>query len=290
MEPKKQWMTSGAFAALCGTTKETLRHYKDVGLLLPARQGENGYLYYDVEQFYDYYAISIFRQTGTSLEEIRRCLGKRDPAQTAELLREQKKRLEAERKKLDHMDFLLSSTLRNLAFRPGPDLAVRTAWFEREHLLALPVRELEELVSPTASEDEMLIAVLERCQTLSGQYGIQTDFHLGAIHPPENSGAPGAISHLYTRIKEKADFPYYKEKPAGNYLYLCCWGRWDISAGYAVLNRWILAHGLRTTGDFYACDLAGFLLNSVEKNAASMISVQFTAPEQSRSSSRPGHG
>ena len=54
MEPKKQWMTSGAFAALCGTTKETLRHYKDVGLLLPARQGENGYFYYEVEQIYDY--------------------------------------------------------------------------------------------------------------------------------------------------------------------------------------------------------------------------------------------
>ena len=28
------WMTSGAFAALCGATKETLRHYKDLGLRL----------------------------------------------------------------------------------------------------------------------------------------------------------------------------------------------------------------------------------------------------------------
>ena len=47
-----QGMPCGAFAALCGTTKETLRHYKDVGLLLPAHQGDNGYFYYDVEQFY----------------------------------------------------------------------------------------------------------------------------------------------------------------------------------------------------------------------------------------------
>ena len=30
MERKKGWLTSGAFAALCSTTKETLRHYKDV--------------------------------------------------------------------------------------------------------------------------------------------------------------------------------------------------------------------------------------------------------------------
>ena len=129
-------------------------------------------------------------------------------------------------------------------------------------------------MTPVANEDETLIVVLERCRALCSQYGIQTDFQLGAIHQPGEQGGPGAISHLYTRIKEKADFPYYKEKPAGNYLYLCCRGRWDISAGYAALNRCILERGLETIGDFYACDLAGFILNSVEKNAASMISVR----------------
>lgn len=274
MERKKGWLTSGAFAALCSTTKETLRHYKDVGLLLPAHQGDNGYFYYDVEQFYDFYAISIFRQTGTSLEEIRRCLRGQDTAQTLDLLREQRTRLDVERKKLEHMDFVLSSALRNLEFGPGPDMVPRTGWFEREHLLALPVRELEGLMIPAANEDETLIVVLERCRALCSQYGIQTDFQLGAIHQLGEQGGSGAISHLYTRIKEKADFPYYKEKPAGNYLYLCCRGRWDISAGYAALNRCILERGLETIGDFYACDLAGFILNSVEKNAASMISVR----------------
>ena len=276
MEWKKGWLTSGAFAALCGTTKETLRHYKDVGLLLPAHQGDNGYFYYDVEQFYDFYAISIFRQTGTPLEKIRRCLQGQDTAQTLALLREQRTQLEAERQKLEHMDFVLSGALRNLEFGPGPDMVPRTGWFEREHLLALPVRELEGLLPLKASEEELLIAVLERCRALCSQYGIQTDFQLGAIHQPGEQGGPGAISHLYTRIKEKADFPYYKEKPAGNYLYLCCRGRWDISAGYAALNRCILERGLETIGDFYACDLAGFILNSVEKNAASMISVRLS--------------
>ncbi len=276
MERKKGWLTSGAFAALCGTTKETLRHYKDVGLLLPAYQGDNGYFYYDVEQFYDFYAISIFRQTGTPLEKIRRCLRGQDTAQTLALLREQRTQLEAERQRLEHMDFVLSGALRNLEFGPGPDMVPRTGWFEREHLLALPVRELEGLMPLKASEEELLIVVLERCRALCSQYGIQTDFQLGAIHQPGEQGGSGAISHLYTRIKEKADFPYYKEKPAGNYLYLCCRGRWDISAGYAALNRCILERGLETTGDFYACDLAGFILNSVEKNAASMISVRLS--------------
>ena len=274
MEREKGWLTSGAFAALCATTKETLRHYKDIGLLFPAYQGDNGYFYYDVEQFYDFYAISIFRQTGTPLEEVHRCLQGQDAAQTLELLREQRGRLEEERRKLAHMDFVLSSALRNLEFGPVSDMVPQTAWFEAEHLLALPAEELEGLMTPSASENEMLIAVLERCQKLCGQYRIQTDFQLGAIHRPGEQGGPGAISHLYTRIKEKADFPYYMEKPAGRYLYLCCRGRWDISEGYAALNRYILEQNLNITGNFYACDLAGFILNSVEKNAASMISVR----------------
>ena len=274
MDWKKGWLTSGAFAALCGTTKETLRHYKDIGLLSPARQGDNSYFYYDVEQFYDFYAISIFRQTGTPLEEVRRCLQGQDAAQTLALLREQRGRLEAERQRLEHMDFVLSGALRNLEFGPVGDMVPQTAWFEAEHLLALPAEELEGLMPLADSEDEMLIAVLEQCQKLCGQYRIQTDFQLGAIHQPGEQGGPGAISHLYTRIKRKADFPYYMEKPAGNYLYLCCRGRWDISEGYAVLKRYILEQGLDTTGNFYACDLAGFILNSVEKNAASMISVR----------------
>ena len=140
--------------------------------------------------------------------------------------------------------------------------------------MALPSEELERLTAPAASEDEMMIAVLERCQALSVQYGIQTDYQLGAIHPRNSRGEPGAISHLYTRIKGKADLPYYMEKPAGRYLYLCCRGRWDLSEGYEALRRHILERGLDTVGDFYACDLAGFILSAVEKNAASMISVR----------------
>lgn len=152
----------------------------------------------------------------------------------------------------------------------------QTAWFDAEHLLALPAEELESLIAPSVSEDEMLIAVLERCQSLCGQYGIQTDYQLGAIHRPEEQGGPGAISHLYTRIKEKADFPYYMEKPAGRYLYLCCRGRWDISSGYTALKCYLQEQDLEIVGNFYACDLAGFILNSVEKNAASIISVRLS--------------
>ncbi len=278
MERKTGWLSSGAFAAFCGTTKETLRHYKDIGLLVPAHQGENRYFYYDVQQFYDYFAIAIFRRTGTPLEEIRRCLQNQDAAGTLDQLRRQRSRLEEERRRLERTDFVLSGMIRNLELGAVPDMVPRTARFEREHLLALPAEELERRMPPSAGEDEMLIAVLERCRELCRRHGLRTDYQLGAIHRPGEAAGPATISHLYARIGERADLPCYQEKPAGTYLYLCCRGRWDLSEGYAALNRCVEERCLNTAGSVYACDLAGFILNGVEKNAVSMISVRL-APQ-----------
>ena len=276
MGHQENGLSTGAFAKLCGTTKETLRHYKDINLLSPVYQGENGYFYYDPEQFYDFYAILIFRQTGTPLEEIRRCLKCQSTSETMALLKEQRTRLEKERQKLEQMDFVLSQTIGNLELGLLPNMVPQTGWFEEENLLALPAGELEGLMSPSYGESEMLRIVLERCQQLCREYGLETDYQLGAVHQLGKQCSQAAISHLYTRIKKVSDCPYYMKKPAGNYVYLCCRGRWDISEGYAVLNHYIEKNGYITDKCIYACDLAGFILNGTEKNAVSMISARLT--------------
>lgn len=184
MDRKTGYLTSGGFAALCGTTKETLRHYKDIGLLIPARQGGNGYSYYDVEQFYDFYATAIFRQTGTPLEEIRRCMRERDARKTLALLRRQKTRMNETLRALEQMDFILSGSIRNLELGTEPDLLPRTAWFDAEHLLAIPAEELADRMPPLASDGERMIAVLERCRELCREHRLQTDHQLGSIHRP----------------------------------------------------------------------------------------------------------
>lgn len=47
-------LKAGEFAHLCSTTKETLRHYKDIGLLQPVAKAENGYQLYSPLQISDY--------------------------------------------------------------------------------------------------------------------------------------------------------------------------------------------------------------------------------------------
>ncbi len=52
---RDNFFTAGAFATLCNTTKETLRHYSNIGILKPEKIGENGYRYYSPAQFFDFY-------------------------------------------------------------------------------------------------------------------------------------------------------------------------------------------------------------------------------------------
>lgn len=71
---KDIYLLSGQFAKLCGTTKETLRHYHKKGILIPAKQEQNGYFYYSINQCLTFELIQLFTQTGNSLEEIKKYL------------------------------------------------------------------------------------------------------------------------------------------------------------------------------------------------------------------------
>ena len=73
-------LKAGEFARLCGTTKETLRHYRDIGLLVPVAKAKNGYQLYSPLQLSDYLLVSSLQQAGCSLHEIKGYLsvGERD--------------------------------------------------------------------------------------------------------------------------------------------------------------------------------------------------------------------
>ena len=49
---KKNLLTSGEFASLCGTQKGTLLFYEKEGLLKPKHVSENRYRRYGIEQYF----------------------------------------------------------------------------------------------------------------------------------------------------------------------------------------------------------------------------------------------
>ena len=58
----------GAFSKLCRVTVKTLRHYEELGLLIPAEIDEwTGYRYYEVSQFQRMGLIVHLKRLGLSL-------------------------------------------------------------------------------------------------------------------------------------------------------------------------------------------------------------------------------
>jgi len=78
MSPANEWSIR-EIARLAGTTRRTLRHYHDVGLVAPSRIGANGYRYYDAEALVRLQRVLLLRQLGLGIPEIGRVLaGQRD--------------------------------------------------------------------------------------------------------------------------------------------------------------------------------------------------------------------
>ncbi len=69
----KKFLKVGEFARICQTTRDTLLHYARKGLLQPRYTAENGYRFYALEQFWEFSLISLLKETGSRLEEIRIC-------------------------------------------------------------------------------------------------------------------------------------------------------------------------------------------------------------------------
>lgn len=68
---EKHLLTTGEFAKLCGTPKGTLLFYDKEGLLKPKHVSENGYRRYEIEQYFEFELLSMLKEVGSSLKEIK---------------------------------------------------------------------------------------------------------------------------------------------------------------------------------------------------------------------------
>lgn len=78
----------GEFSKLCQVTVKTLRHYEEIGLLIPVEVDEwTGYRYYDISQLRRMNRIVYLKQLGLSLEEIAELFEEGKECPDAELLK-----------------------------------------------------------------------------------------------------------------------------------------------------------------------------------------------------------
>ncbi|MFE9854690.1 MerR family transcriptional regulator [Streptomyces sp. NPDC005780] len=99
-------------ARMSGVTARTLRHYDEVGVLLPARIGAGGYRYYGEPELLRLQQILVLRALGLGLPEIGRILT--EQVDEVEALRGHHRRLLAERDRLDALAGTVSRTIAEL--------------------------------------------------------------------------------------------------------------------------------------------------------------------------------
>jgi len=88
-------LSIGRFSRLCGLSIGTLRHYHEVGLLVPAEVDPwNGFRRYSPAQLPDAQAIAALRELELPLDEVRAVLAAR-PADRVRLLRAYRQRIES---------------------------------------------------------------------------------------------------------------------------------------------------------------------------------------------------
>lgn len=136
MEKSKQ-LYSGRFAALCGVSSDTLRHYERKGLLPKPVRSSNGYRLYAPEALDRVRMIRAALAVGFTIDELARILRARDrgeaPCRTVrELAGNKLELLERRRRELDALCRQLRSVLKDwdsrlAAARPGQRAGLLTA-------------------------------------------------------------------------------------------------------------------------------------------------------------------
>ena len=97
-------------ADLAGVTTRTLRWYHEIGLLEPARTGENGYRYYGPAQVDRLQHILFYRALGVELPQIKACLD--DPAfRRLDALRDHLFQLQKEEHRIQRLIQAVSETI-----------------------------------------------------------------------------------------------------------------------------------------------------------------------------------
>lgn len=270
------YMKAHEFARYANTTKATLRHYRDIGLLQPAHVTESGYALYGSLQASQYMLIVSLRLAGCTLSQIKEYLELANAADMRDMMIEKVSDLERKQKELElRKQILLASIKRADELSAWGDSldSKDIAWQMRER----PEEYFLKTSAPLSNDQETdFFKAIEdhghhfieygSAEGLQGSYGIdKCAFEQG------NYGGGFAI---LTRVPKPVNSNRLHTKPAGTYL---CWlKRTTVSdlhsnletvplfEEYDKIRSFLNKQKLRPTSDVYETELTLYSGNYYE--------------------------
>ncbi len=271
--PHRQRYTVGAFAKLTGIPKQTLQFYDKIGIFSPAIRLENGYRYYEAEQYEVIEVIYSLKEAGLPLSDIKSYLDNRTPEMCVNLLDQESKRI---REKIKSLERALKIVEQKKAFtQRGLETAVsdvvKFRYMPETHMFTWDFSEVDE--SGFMSE---LIRMSNWCY----ENGYYTGYALGAIISQSalNSGDFSKVGKMYMIIDHPSEHPNYRHRPAGNYAVYNYKGSYEaIPEAYPKILKSIKDNGLRLGGD--SCELGLLDFFSVRESSDYLIEISIPVIE-----------
>lgn len=233
--------TTGEFAALCGVTRHTLFHYDEIGIFSPAIRGENGYRYYAPVQIEVFQVISMLKELGMPLSEIKAYLDRRSPQALLELLEEEGAALTEKLARLRRLRTLIRRkaelTRQAMAVLPG-QVSVEQ-WPQRWYVAT---------AAPGITDDGKYAHILARHLEYCQAHQVSSPHALGAILPVESArrGDWEGYTYCYTQVDRPIRGARMLTAPAGRYLTYCHAGSFEtVREGYRRLLDWAEEHRLK---------------------------------------------
>lgn len=269
------YFTVGEFASLCSTTKETLRHYNNIGILRPEKIGENGYQYYSSMQFFDFYLVSSLKRVGSPLSDIKHYLERPDAEGFLQILYKQQQYLLRERIMLERMEHLIRQSIYNIELA----MSVKNR-FEEPELITCEEEYFVIVDAPDIQGKSEIdfFGCLQDHVHYCAQNDIGAEFQIGVIVLKEALLAGSSQPRYFcSRINKPCDSERLFIKPKGKYVSMLYKGDIETSPAYQKIMEYISQNRLNVCGNAYEYELAGYLSTGDGKNYICRISVQVEA-------------
>lgn len=245
---RKNYFTTGEFARLCNVKKQTLFHYDDIGILSPEYKADNGYRYYHYTQLEVFGVISMLKEMGMPLRDIKNYLDHRSPQALIQLLKLQKEDIT---EKINELTQQLSYLESKIAMT-GYGLTARS------NLVIFEERPKEYYITTSyggSSDEKTVTSAYTKHMNFCRQLGIKGAYSIGGMIRTDDLPQDRyyGYAYLYTKIDDPSMYDKCFIKPAGKYavLYHDRGGYDTVADSFSALINYIADKGLKADEFIY---------------------------------------